>query len=101
MKPARRRLQSSIPKRSIIVGGKQTSISLEGFWEALRQIVKERQTTLHDLFTTINAERRDANLASAVRVYILAHFQNQTVASNGQRRVNETSESPPEVAGPD
>jgi predicted DNA-binding ribbon-helix-helix protein len=63
--------------------------------------VKERQTTLHDLFTTINAERRDANLASAVRVYILAHFQNQTVASNGQRRVNETSESPPEVAGPD
>jgi predicted DNA-binding ribbon-helix-helix protein len=69
-------------KRSIIVGGKKTSISLEeGFWEALGEIVKERQTTLAELVTGIKAERRNANLSSAVRMFILAHFQNQTAAS--------------------
>jgi Ribbon-helix-helix domain len=52
MKPIRRPLKSAIPKRSIIVGGNKTSISLEDeFWEALREIAKERQTTLQDLFT--------------------------------------------------
>jgi predicted DNA-binding ribbon-helix-helix protein len=75
MKPTRRPLKSSIPKRSIIIGGKKTSISLEeGFWKALRVIVKERQTTLQELVTSINFERQNANLASAVRVFVLDHF---------------------------
>jgi predicted DNA-binding ribbon-helix-helix protein len=75
-------LKSSLLKRSIIVGGKKTSISLEeGFWEALGEIVMERQTTLAELVTGIKAERRNANLSSAVRMFILAHFQNQTAAS--------------------
>jgi len=53
----------------------QQDFSLEkGFWEALTEIVKERQTTLQELVTSINAERRDANLSSAVRVFILDHF---------------------------
>jgi predicted DNA-binding ribbon-helix-helix protein len=69
-------------KRSIAIDGHKTSISLEDqFWEALREIVKERQTTLQELVMSINAERRDANLSSAVRVFILAHFQNRTAAS--------------------
>jgi predicted DNA-binding ribbon-helix-helix protein len=77
MKPIRRPFKSAIPKRSIIVGGKKTSISLEDeFWDALREIAKERQTTLQDLFTSINTGRRDANMSSAVRVFILAHFRN-------------------------
>jgi predicted DNA-binding ribbon-helix-helix protein len=70
-KPVRTRA----PKRSIIVGAKKTSIRLEeGFWEALREIVKERQTTLQDLITGINAERRNANLSSVVRVFILDYY---------------------------
>jgi predicted DNA-binding ribbon-helix-helix protein len=78
-----------MPKRSITIRGNKTNISLEDeFWQALREIVKERQTTLQDLVTSINAERRDANLSSVVRVFILAHFQNQAAASNSQREVN-------------
>jgi predicted DNA-binding ribbon-helix-helix protein len=34
-----------------------------------------------ELVTGIKAERRNANLSSAVRMFILAHFQNQTAAS--------------------
>ena len=83
-----------MPKRSITISGNKTNISLEDeFWQALREIVRERQTTLQDLVTSINAERRDANLSSVVRVFILAHFQSRTAVSNGQRRVNETRES--------
>jgi predicted DNA-binding ribbon-helix-helix protein len=67
--------KSSRVKPSIRIAGNKTSISLEeGFWDALTEIVKERQTTLQDLVTSINAERRDANLSSAVRVFILDHF---------------------------
>jgi predicted DNA-binding ribbon-helix-helix protein len=49
-------VRTSAPKRSITVDAKKTSIRLEeGFWEALREIVKERQTTFQDLITSINA----------------------------------------------
>jgi len=57
---------------SIIVGANKTSISLENeFWRALREIAKERQTTLQDLFTSINTGRRDANMSSAIRCLFL------------------------------
>ena len=70
-------IKSAVVKRSIKIAGHQTSLSLEDeFWEALREIAKERQTTLQDLFTSINTGRRDANMSSAVRVFILAHFRN-------------------------
>jgi len=69
------RWKSSRVKPSIRIAGNKTSISLEEvFREALTEIVKERQTTLQELVTSINAERGDANLSSAVRVFILDHF---------------------------
>jgi len=75
MKPGRP-LKSSILKRSIIIGGRKTSISLEAeFWEALKEIAKERGTTLPKLVTNIKAERQNANLSSAVRLFVLEHFQ--------------------------
>jgi predicted DNA-binding ribbon-helix-helix protein len=87
MKPGRP-VKSLVPKRSITIGGKKTNISLEqGFWEALKEIVKERQTTLQELITSIKAERRDANLSSAVRVFVLDHF-----ATNKRRRAGLSDE---------
>jgi predicted DNA-binding ribbon-helix-helix protein len=77
-------------KRSVIIGGKKTCVNIEDqFWQALSDVVKERQTTLAELVTRINAQRQNANLASAVRVFILAHFQTQTAASTAN--ANETS----------
>jgi predicted DNA-binding ribbon-helix-helix protein len=62
-------------KRSILIGGKKTSISLEDqFWEALREIAKERGATLGDLVKSIEADRRSANLSSVFRVFILDQF---------------------------
>jgi len=55
--------KSLVVKRSIAISGHLTSISLEPpFFEALKAIATERGTTLQDLVTSIDAERRGGNL---------------------------------------
>jgi predicted DNA-binding ribbon-helix-helix protein len=71
-KPAK----STVLKRSIVIAGRKTSMSLEDeFWDALREIAKKRGSTLGDLVKSINAERQNANLSSAVRVFVLRHYR--------------------------
>ena len=43
-------MRSSINKRSVVVGGHKTSVSLEdAFWKALKEIASSRQITVADL----------------------------------------------------
>jgi predicted DNA-binding ribbon-helix-helix protein len=51
------------------------------FWEALREIAKERGSTVQELVRSINAKRRNANLSSAVRVFVLKHYSNRRTPS--------------------
>jgi predicted DNA-binding ribbon-helix-helix protein len=68
--------KSTVLKRSIVIAGRKTSMSLEDeFWDALREIAKKRGSTLGDLVKSINAERQNANLSSAVRVFVLRHYR--------------------------
>src|SRR5262245_53462063 len=65
-------MQSSVVKRSIVVAGHKTSISLEDdFWRMLKEIARERDLTLSELVATIDSERRRGNLSSAVRLFVL------------------------------
>ena len=62
-------------KRSIMIAGHATSISLEPvFWEALRAAAAAEGLPLSALVARIDAERiaapAPANLASAVRVWL-------------------------------
>ena len=62
-------------KRSIMIAGHATSISLEPvFWDALRRAAEEEQLPLNALVARIDAERiaapDPANLASAIRVWL-------------------------------
>ena len=62
-------------KRSIMIAGHATSVSLEPiFWTALRKAAVEDGLPLNALVARIDAERiaaRDpANLASAIRVWL-------------------------------
>jgi predicted DNA-binding ribbon-helix-helix protein len=69
-------IKSAVVKRSIKIAGHPTSLSLEDeFWEALREIAKERGSTLGDLVRSINAKRQNANLSSAIRVFLLRHYR--------------------------
>jgi len=62
-------------KRSIMIAGHATSISLEPvFWEALREAAEAEALPLNALVARIDAERvtqrQPANLASAIRVWL-------------------------------
>jgi len=66
----------SLPKRSIRVDGRKTGITLEpAFWDGLNEIAAERGVSVSDLVTGINSERQHANLTSAVRLFVLRHYQ--------------------------
>jgi predicted DNA-binding ribbon-helix-helix protein len=69
-------MKSLVIKRSIVIAGHKTSISLEdAFWKALKDIALAQGTTLSDLVATIDSERRHGNLSSAIRLFVLEHFQ--------------------------
>jgi predicted DNA-binding ribbon-helix-helix protein len=77
-------MDSTIKKRSIIIDSKQTSISLEdSFWSALREIARERTTTVSKLISTLDSSRDRGNLSSAIRVFVLDHYRE--VPSTGTR----------------
>lgn len=63
-------------KRSFSIQGHRTSISLESaFWIALKDAAVEDGVTLAGLIKTIDKERGDAGLSSAVRVWLLKRLQ--------------------------
>jgi predicted DNA-binding ribbon-helix-helix protein len=69
-------MKSPVVKRSIVIAGHRTSVSVEGaFWAALKDIAATRQQTLSDLVGAIDAERRQGNLSSAIRLFVLDHYQ--------------------------
>ena len=62
-------------KRSVLIAGHQTSISLEPmFWRALEAAAKDRDCPVNALVAEIDAERLEAgrtpNLTSAIRQWL-------------------------------
>ena len=71
-------MKSAVVKRSIVIAGHKTSVSLEdAFWKALKEIAGGRDTTMSDLVAAIDSERRHGNLSSAIRLFVLDHYRNQ------------------------
>jgi predicted DNA-binding ribbon-helix-helix protein len=69
-------VKSAIVKRSIIIRGHKTSISLEDvFWDHLWNMARAQQCTLSKLVAEIDEGRQDGNLSSAIRVFILEYFR--------------------------
>lgn len=62
-------------KHSITIDGHRTSVSLEDeFWESLKHIAVQEQTSIIDLIKRID-ETRTTGLSSALRVYVLKYHQ--------------------------
>jgi predicted DNA-binding ribbon-helix-helix protein len=71
-------MQFAVVKRSIVIAGHRTSVSLEDdFWSGLKEIGREHEMTLSSLITEINGRRLDTNLSSAVRLFVLRHFRSK------------------------
>jgi|SRR5208282_1797509 predicted DNA-binding ribbon-helix-helix protein len=72
-------MKSPVVKRSIVIAGHKTSVSLEdAFWRALKEIAIARCMTLSDLVGSIDSERQHGNLSSAIRLFVLDHYQGRT-----------------------
>ena len=92
-------MKSPVVKRSIVLAGHKTSVSLEdAFWEGLKEIAKTKRQTLSDLVGSIDTQREHGNLSSALRLFVLGHYQDtgdQKAAS--LRFVSHAHESPSQL----
>jgi predicted DNA-binding ribbon-helix-helix protein len=71
-------VRSAVLKRSIVIAGHKTSVSLEDeFWESLKEIAGERGVTLGELVRTIDANRNHTNLSSTIRLSVLGFYRDQ------------------------
>ena len=74
-------VKSSVVKRSIIIAAQKTSVSLEdAFWEGLKDIAKAQRKTMTDLVTSVDTQREQDNLSSALRLFVLAHYQKRAAS---------------------
>ena len=86
-------MKSPVVKRSIVIAGHKTSVSLEdAFWTGLKEIAAKRDMTLSDMVAAIDQDRQHGNLSSAIRLFVLDHYR---VARNGV----DTAAKAPIIAG--
>ncbi|WP_342767801.1 ribbon-helix-helix domain-containing protein [Aestuariispira insulae] len=65
---------SEIKKRSVVIAGHRTSISLENiFWDSLRSIATSKKVSVNQVVTDID-RKRTGNLSSAIRTFVLQNI---------------------------
>src|SRR4029077_7991131 len=73
-------MKSPVVKRSIVVAGHKTSVSLEdAFWKGLKDIADDRDITLSDLVSSIDTDRQQGNLSSAIRLFVLDYYRTRAI----------------------
>jgi len=71
-------MKSSIIKRSVVVSGHTTSVTLEDeFWNGLKEIAQARGSTVSQTVTEIDTTRQHNNLSSAIRLFVLGHIRDE------------------------
>ena len=75
-------MRAAVFKRSIVISGHKTSVSLEdAFWQGLREIAQEQGITISFLVGEIDRERRHSNLSSAIRVFVFERLRGPALTS--------------------
>jgi predicted DNA-binding ribbon-helix-helix protein len=82
-------MKSPVIKRSIVIAGHKTSVSLEdAFWNGLKDIARNRDMALSELVGAIDTERQRGNLSSALRLFVLDCYRNRHSEQRSTRIVN-------------
>jgi predicted DNA-binding ribbon-helix-helix protein len=80
---------SLVKKRTIVIANHNTSVSMESaFWDSLKEIAASEGIPINRLVSRIHAKRQNANMSSAVRVYILEYYRRlieQALTAGGAR----------------
>lgn len=91
-------MKSAVIKRSIVLDGCKTSVSLENeFWDGLREIAALENMTMSAQVRQIDRERDICNLSSAIRVFVFKHFHARFSrhASEGGRKIPTATRTEP------
>jgi predicted DNA-binding ribbon-helix-helix protein len=71
-------VKSLVLKRSVVIAGHKTSVSLEEeFWKSVKEIACERAMTMTGLIGEIDANRQHTNLSSAIRVFVIGVYRDR------------------------
>lgn len=74
--------KTNVIKRSILINGHKTSVSLENvFWQGLHQIADHNHAKVALLVEQIDRDRITCNLSSAIRVFVFKHFHEKFAAT--------------------
>ena len=80
--------KSQIKKRTVVVRGLKSSVSVEqSFWDALKEIAAANKVSLAELVATIDGDRKQANLSSAMRLFVLDYFRQRLKTIEGKQPV--------------
>ena len=64
-------MKSKVIKRSVVIGGHKTSVSLEdAFWDDLKEIAYGQRRSRSKIIAEIDKERQHNNLSSAIRLFV-------------------------------
>jgi len=67
---------STLVNRNVFVGARRTSLRLEpAMWDALAEICRREDMTLHQVCALIDERRRASSLTAAIRVFIVNYFR--------------------------
>jgi predicted DNA-binding ribbon-helix-helix protein len=86
-------MKSPVIKRSVVIDGHKTSVSLEdAFWNDLKEIAYVQRLRLSEVVAEIDKARQHSNLSSAIRLFVLNQvrmhgdpWQYSRVRRSGQR----------------
>ena len=68
--------KSAVIKRSIMINGHKTSVSLENeFWHGLHEVAHGKHTTVPMLVEQIDRSSDNCNLSSAIRLFVFNHLR--------------------------
>ena len=88
-------MKSPVVKRSIVLAGHKTSVSLEdAFWRGLKEIAGKRVMSLSDLVGTIDSQRQQGNLSSALRLFVLEFYRSQIPDRKSSEGLGQTTDRP-------
>ena len=94
-------MKSPVVKRSIVVAGHKTSVSLEeAFWSGMKEISGLRDMTLSELVGEIDSNRQQGNLSSAIRVFVVEQLKNKEKPTTALPQFNAATISNKEPRSP-
>lgn len=69
--------RSIIKKRSVVIDGRKTSVSLEDeFWTEVQIVARSRNQSIVDFIADVVTKYEGHNVSSALRLSVLGHYPN-------------------------